>query len=146
MLRWRSINVPSLSLIEVCNRNSRAIFCSSSLNAKTFQQLEDDVVTKAGYLGKIRDFIAGRADGSWLMLEFSSLGFISKLFRTADLPMITEFLLMFYREKPVDWLLDLIFTVRYCNPEKSLKQCRQVISSQSNDLLRFMYFLFSDSQ
>uniref|UniRef100_A0A914X7M3 Alpha-1,3-mannosyl-glycoprotein 4-beta-N-acetylglucosaminyltransferase A n=1 Tax=Plectus sambesii TaxID=2011161 RepID=A0A914X7M3_9BILA len=94
-----------------------------------YMQLEDDVVTKVGYMGKVREFIASRTDGTWLMLEFSSLGFISKLFRTADLPMLTEFLLMFYREKPVDWLLDLVFTVRYCNPEKSVKQCRQTINN-----------------
>lgn len=40
------------------------------------------------------------------------------MFRTSDLPMITEFFLMFHKDKPVDWLLDHILWVKTCNPEK----------------------------
>jgi len=29
-----------------------------------------------------------------------------------------EFILMFYRDKPVDWLLDHLLYVKVCNPEK----------------------------
>jgi len=32
---------------------------------------------------------------------------------------------MFHKEKPADWLLDHIFYVRLCHPEKSPKQCQQ---------------------
>lgn len=39
---------------------------------------------------------------SWDMLEFSSLGFIGKLFRSEDLSRVVNFLLMFYKDKPVD--------------------------------------------
>lgn len=42
-----------------------------------------------------------------------------KMFRTSDLPMITEFFLMFHKDKPVDWLLDHILWVKICNPEKN---------------------------
>ena len=34
-----------------------------------------------------------------------------------------DFFLMFYRDKPVDWLLDHILWVKVCNPEKDAKHC-----------------------
>jgi len=50
-----------------------------------------------------------------MYLIFHILG---KLFRTSDLPMIVEFILMFHKDKPIDWLLDHILWVKVCNPEK----------------------------
>jgi len=32
--------------------------------------------------------------------------------------MIVEFILMFHKDKPIDWLLDHILWVKVCNPEK----------------------------
>lgn len=52
------------------------------------------------------------------MLEFSYLGFIGKLFKSTDLPLVVEFFLMFYKDKPIDWLLDHLLSVKVCNPEK----------------------------
>jgi alpha-1,3-mannosylglycoprotein beta-1,4-N-acetylglucosaminyltransferase A/B len=93
--------------------------------------LEDDVIAKPGYIDRIHEFIREKSDVHlpvWLMLEFSSLGFIGKLFKTSDIRLITQFILMFHRDKPVDWLLDLVFIVKYCSPEKPSKHCRQVIN------------------
>ena len=47
-------------------------------------QLEDDVIANPHYLKFILQKIEDQVD-SWFMLEFSSLGFIGKLFRTASL-------------------------------------------------------------
>lgn len=44
--------------------------------------------------------------------------FSGKLFRTSDLATLVEFILLFYKDKPVDWLLDHILWVKVCNPEK----------------------------
>jgi len=33
---------------------------------------------------------------------------------------------MFYRDKPVDWLLSHVFWVKYCSPEKTAKECNKV--------------------
>lgn len=41
-----------------------------------------------------------------------------KLFKSEDLPLIVEFFLMFYEDKPIDWLLDHLLWVKVCNPEK----------------------------
>ncbi|KAB1284121.1 hypothetical protein; 3-mannosyl-glycoprotein 4-beta-N-acetylglucosaminyltransferase B [Camelus dromedarius] len=41
-----------------------------------------------------------------MILEFSQLGFIGKMFKWLDLSLNVEFILMFCGDKPVDWLLD----------------------------------------
>lgn len=40
------------------------------------------------------------------------------MFKSADLPFVVEFFLMFYADKPIDWLLDHLLWVKVCNPEK----------------------------
>ena len=32
--------------------------------------------------------------------------------------MVVEFFLMFFKDKPIDWLLDHLLSVKICNPEK----------------------------
>uniref|UniRef100_A0A673IPR3 Alpha-1,3-mannosyl-glycoprotein 4-beta-N-acetylglucosaminyltransferase B-like n=1 Tax=Sinocyclocheilus rhinocerous TaxID=307959 RepID=A0A673IPR3_9TELE len=88
-----------------------------------YVQLEDDIIAKQGFFESMKKFIAYVLSEEWLFLEFSQLGFIGKLFRTSDLPMIVEFFLMFHKDKPIDWLLDHILWVKVCNPEKDSKHC-----------------------
>jgi hypothetical protein len=40
--------------------------------------------------------------------------------------MVIEFLLMFHRDKPIDWLLDHLLYVKVCNPEKDKVCCIDV--------------------
>ncbi|XP_061581925.1 alpha-1,3-mannosyl-glycoprotein 4-beta-N-acetylglucosaminyltransferase B-like [Cololabis saira] len=88
-----------------------------------YVQLEDDVIAKDGYYRDMKSFAHREASKEWLYAEFSQLGFIGKMFRTRDLPLVTEFFLMFHRDKPIDWLLDHILWVKVCNPEKDAKDC-----------------------
>uniref|UniRef100_G1KAS2 MGAT4 family member D n=2 Tax=Anolis carolinensis TaxID=28377 RepID=G1KAS2_ANOCA len=90
---------------------------------KFYLQLEDDVEAKPEYIEIIKDFIEQQKSQEWLVLEFSHLGFIGKLFRCRDLPLIVEFFLMFYQDKPIDWLLDHLLSVKVCHPEKDAKHC-----------------------
>ncbi|XP_047440825.1 alpha-1,3-mannosyl-glycoprotein 4-beta-N-acetylglucosaminyltransferase A-like isoform X2 [Mugil cephalus] len=90
-----------------------------------YVQLEDDVVAKANYYNDMKTFATQETSKPWLYLEFSQLGFIGKMFRTSDVPMIAEFFLMFHRDKPIDWLLDHILWVKVCNPEKDTKHCNE---------------------
>jgi alpha-1,3-mannosylglycoprotein beta-1,4-N-acetylglucosaminyltransferase A/B len=60
------------------------------------------------------------------LIKISSLGFIGKMFRSSDLPLIVQFILMFYKDKTVDWLLQHVFYVRYCSPELPIKECNKV--------------------
>lgn len=51
-------------------------------------------------------------------LSSVSLPLSGKMFQAPDLNLIVEFIFMFYKEKPIDWLLDHILWVKVCNPEK----------------------------
>ncbi|KAM6924025.1 alpha-1,3-mannosyl-glycoprotein 4-beta-N-acetylglucosaminyltransferase A-like [Xenentodon cancila] len=90
-----------------------------------YVQLEDDVIAKDGYYSDMKTFANREASRAWLYVEFSQLGFIGKMFRTHDLPLVAEFFLMFHKDKPIDWLLDHILWVKVCNPEKNEKDCTQ---------------------
>ncbi|KAI7801948.1 hypothetical protein IRJ41_018464, partial [Triplophysa rosa] len=60
-------------------------------------------------------------------------------FKSLDLPLIVEFILMFYKDKPIDWLLDHIMWVKVCNPEKDAKHCDR---QKANLRIRFKPSLF----
>ncbi|AWP11573.1 3-mannosyl-glycoprotein 4-beta-N-acetylglucosaminyltransferase B [Scophthalmus maximus] len=63
----------------------------------------------------------------------------SKMFKSSDLSLIVEFMLMFYKDKPIDWLLDHIMWVKVCNPEKDAKHCDR---QKANLRIRFKPSLF----
>lgn len=42
---------------------------------------------------------------TWATLEFSALGYIGKLYKSAHLPLLARFLFIFYQEMPCDWLM-----------------------------------------
>uniref|UniRef100_A0A2K5F2Z2 MGAT4 conserved region domain-containing protein n=1 Tax=Aotus nancymaae TaxID=37293 RepID=A0A2K5F2Z2_AOTNA len=50
-------------------------------------------------------------------------GNLGKLFRSEDLTHFVCFFLMFYKDKPIDWLLDDIFQVKLCDTGEDLKNC-----------------------
>uniref|UniRef100_A0A671K4X1 Alpha-1,3-mannosyl-glycoprotein 4-beta-N-acetylglucosaminyltransferase A n=1 Tax=Sinocyclocheilus anshuiensis TaxID=1608454 RepID=A0A671K4X1_9TELE len=94
-----------------------------------YVQLEDDIVAKPNYFATMKNFALQLATEDWMILEFSQLGFIGKMFQAPDLNLIVEFIFMFYKEKPIDWLLDHILWVKVCNPEKDAKHCARQKSS-----------------
>ncbi|XP_035182212.1 alpha-1,3-mannosyl-glycoprotein 4-beta-N-acetylglucosaminyltransferase-like protein MGAT4D isoform X1 [Oxyura jamaicensis] len=89
-----------------------------------YLQLEDDIIAKPDYIQSIKNFAVQQSQ-EWMILEFSQLGFIGKLFKSEDLPLIVEFFLMFYKDKPIDWLLDHLLWVKVCNPEKDAVHCEK---------------------
>lgn len=93
--------------------------------ARFYVQLEDDLIATPSYVNTIKTFALQQTENKWMILEYSSLGFIGKLFRSTDLPSIVEFFLMFYKDKPVDWLLDHILWVKVCSPDKDQAHCRR---------------------
>ncbi|KAI6079719.1 Alpha-1,3-mannosyl-glycoprotein 4-beta-N-acetylglucosaminyltransferase A [Aix galericulata] len=56
----------------------------------------------------------------------------SKMFQSPDITLIVEFIFMFYKEKPIDWLLDHILWVKVCNPEKDATE-ELVLSKETKD-------------
>ncbi|KAM6206098.1 alpha-1,3-mannosyl-glycoprotein 4-beta-N-acetylglucosaminyltransferase-like protein MGAT4D [Sarcoramphus papa] len=89
-----------------------------------YLQLEDDIIAKPDYIQSIKNFAAQQSQ-EWMILEFSQLGFIGKLFRSEDLPLIVEFFVMFYKDKPIDWLIDHLLWVKVCSPEKDAIHCEK---------------------
>ncbi|KAK0420367.1 hypothetical protein QR680_014638 [Steinernema hermaphroditum] len=88
--------------------------------SRYYVQLEDDISAAKGYISTMMQYADGKGT-DWLSCEFSKLGFIGKLFHIYDLPLIYRFILMFHADKPVDWLLDQLFEVKYCHHEE--KNC-----------------------
>ncbi|KAM4737984.1 alpha-1,3-mannosyl-glycoprotein 4-beta-N-acetylglucosaminyltransferase C [Anableps anableps] len=72
-----------------------------------YLQLEDDVFSAQNFLTTIRKHIEEQntKKGTWTMLEFSALGYIGKLYKSSDLPLLARFLFLFYQEMPCDWLM-----------------------------------------
>ncbi|XP_008586837.1 PREDICTED: alpha-1,3-mannosyl-glycoprotein 4-beta-N-acetylglucosaminyltransferase A, partial [Galeopterus variegatus] len=102
-------------------------------------QLEDDIIVKQNYFNTMKNFALQLSSEEWMILEFSQLGFIGKMFQAPDLTLIVEFIFMFYKEKPIDWLLDHILWVKVCNPEKDAKHCDR---QKANLRIRFRPSLF----
>ncbi|KAL4230383.1 hypothetical protein ACF0H5_010765 [Mactra antiquata] len=93
-----------------------------------YLQLEDDVVAKPGYISIMKTYADQQKSDDWVLLEFSALGFIGKMFKSSQIPVIVEFFLMFHKDKPIDWLLDHYLNVKVCSPEKDKKHCARMIS------------------
>lgn len=68
-----------------------------------YMQMEDDVTAVTGYYSAIFDFVKLHSDEPWVCLEFSSLGFIGKLYHSTDIGKLAEMLLMFNSSQPVDY-------------------------------------------
>jgi len=55
---------------------SNCIVTKSLVYDMILLQLEDDVITKPGYLTIMKDFVLNQKMTDWILLEFSHLGFI----------------------------------------------------------------------
>lgn len=58
-----------------------------------------------GYHRAIMDFVTVKRNEDWVSLTFSGFFIIGRLFKNAYLPRLSNFLVMFHREKPVDLLI-----------------------------------------
>lgn len=112
-------------------------------NSHLYIQLEDDLITWPGnqkfkycfrikflgYVSHILNFVALKSN--FFSCEFSQLGFIGKLFKISDLHLLTDSIFMFFKEKPVDWILSDLLNSLFCSPEKSC-------TKQINNVHRFI--------
>ncbi|XP_067381799.1 alpha-1,3-mannosyl-glycoprotein 4-beta-N-acetylglucosaminyltransferase C isoform X2 [Channa argus] len=81
------------------------IHYSASLG-RYYLQLEDDISCAKNFFTAIKRHIEEQdAKTTWSMLEFSPLGYIGKLYKSAHLPLLARFLFLFYQEMPCDWLM-----------------------------------------
>lgn len=95
---------------------------------KYYIQLEDDIQATPGYVTGMKEGILNNY-GDWFLLQFSTLGFIGRLFRSSDVPKVLEFLLMFFSSKPCDWLLEDFLRVKVCGHGDKWSLCVHKIKS-----------------
>nr|CAD7446937.1 unnamed protein product [Timema bartmani] len=88
--------------------------------ATFYVQLEDDILAKKNFISIMKNYALQKiAEKSpWFVLEFCQLGFIGKMFKCVELPWLVQFFLMFYNDKPVDWLLDHLISTKICSLDK----------------------------
>ena len=72
---------------------------------------------------KIKSFADENSSKNWLVIEFCKLGFIGKMFKITDLPIFIHFFIIFFKDKPVDWLLIDVIRTKVCSPEMDEKTC-----------------------
>ena len=60
-----------------------------------------------------------------MILEFSELGFIGKLFKSEDLQQFITHALLFFEDKPIDWIFQDFFKEKICAPTDDPKVCRK---------------------
>ncbi|XP_077302063.1 alpha-1,3-mannosyl-glycoprotein 4-beta-N-acetylglucosaminyltransferase a isoform X2 [Arctopsyche grandis] len=92
-----------------------------------YVQLEDDILAKHNFVTTMKNYaieITAKKQ-HWFVLDFCQLGFIGKMFKSAELPWAITFFQMFYNDKPVDWLLNYLIVTKICNQDKDSKQCKQ---------------------
>ena len=88
-----------------------------------YLQLEDDVVAEKNYIDKINNFIEKCSNSEWFMLQFSSLGFIGKLFRKSSLHTMVNFFLIYFRDLPCDYFLLYAMKTRVCPFDRPGSEC-----------------------
>jgi len=92
-----------------------------------YVQLEDDIVTKPDFVATMRDFALQKtvAHEPWMVIDFSELGFIGKMFSTSSLQLTIQFLLSFYNDKPGDMLLDSVIHTKVCVLDEDFEKCQK---------------------
>lgn len=72
-----------------------------------YLQLEDDVSCANNFFSHIRRRTEEQEAkmATWAVIEFSVLGYIGKLYKSVDAPLLARFLFLFYQEMPCDWLM-----------------------------------------
>lgn len=92
-----------------------------------YVQLEDDILTKPNFVATMRDFALEKsaAHEPWFVIDFCQLGFIGKMFSSSSLPILIQFLLSFYNDKPGDWLLDNVIQTKVCKLDDDYKKCQK---------------------
>uniref|UniRef100_A0A8C3YFM1 Alpha-1,3-mannosyl-glycoprotein 4-beta-N-acetylglucosaminyltransferase-like protein MGAT4E n=1 Tax=Catagonus wagneri TaxID=51154 RepID=A0A8C3YFM1_9CETA len=92
-----------------------------------FLLLDDNAFCAPSFVSHIQWKVDTAKSDPWVLLEFSNLGFLGKLLRDRDLPALAHFLLLFYREKPLDRLIPHFRTLR---AQKDPVLCRPLLFYQ----------------
>ena len=99
-IKWRSKQVLDFALL----------FLYASDKAEYHLQLEDDVISAPDYFTSIKAGLAKYKGKMWTVLSFSQIGFIGHFFKSEDLVKLSKYMVTFFDEQPVDWLVGSYMT------------------------------------
>ena len=137
-IKWRAKQNIDFAYLSFYSRNL----------SQYYIQLEDDVITASDYIDDIRKFISVQTK-PWFLLEFTYLGFIGKMFHSADLDRVAYYLLSFYDRMPGDLLLGQIRKImgqeKPIHSKKSLFQHIGKFSSLKDKLMPSLDRDFKDA-
>lgn len=109
------------------------LFAYSKNLSRYYIHIEDDVIAARNFVGEIKAYQSKLKTGTWFCIEFSTLGFIGKLFHSYDLEVVSNFLLLFKDEQPCDLLINhlkrIMLQPKDIRSTVGLFQHRGVISS-----------------
>ena len=128
------------------------LFHYSSNISDYYLQLEDDVLCASNFIQQIRNNVYKHNSitiHKWFMLEFSRLGFIGKLFRSSDLPFVSQVLLTYFDSQPGDLMLGKMLKLKNqpkpVHSKYSLFQHNGKFSSLKNKLMPVVDEYFKDA-
>ncbi|XP_043424082.1 alpha-1,3-mannosyl-glycoprotein 4-beta-N-acetylglucosaminyltransferase-like protein MGAT4E [Prionailurus bengalensis] len=120
------------------NRDHAFLMSFAAKLSEYFLLLEDSVLCAPNFITHIHWKVDTMRSDPWVLLEFSNMGFLGKLFHSRDLPLLAHFLLLFYKEKPLDRLIPHFRTLL---AQKNPILCRPFLFYH-----RFSYYTSNDSQ
>ena len=144
------MNIRSVLLLQVVD--FALMFLYAPNVSRYYIQIEDDVKCANGFVPSIERFLNGLVTHRrpWTIVDFSTLGFIGKLLRSSDLRTFAQFLLLFYQEQPVDYLLRAFrvavaqHEVVMCRPtlfqHVGLKSSLRLTAKDNDNTLKDKYF------
>nr|CAB3263806.1 alpha-1,3-mannosyl-glycoprotein 4-beta-N-acetylglucosaminyltransferase A-like [Phallusia mammillata] len=113
-VKWRSKEVLDAAYLMFVCRNK----------AKYYLMLEDDITALKGYISYLMEFAVEREKDEYIYLSLAKFNSIGKLFRTSTIPKWTSYLMTFYNNKPVDWLMSDYVNIVSCHPEMKPGDCQ----------------------
>ncbi|OWR43799.1 hypothetical protein KGM_203381 [Danaus plexippus plexippus] len=86
-----------------------------------YLMLEDDVTVKERFIEHMLDFAKAKTKSNpdWYVLEFCNIGGIGKLFKTSDLIYFMTYIQLFYKQMPIDWLLESYIADSSCSLDRA---------------------------
>ncbi|CAG9558105.1 unnamed protein product [Danaus chrysippus] len=86
-----------------------------------YLMLEDDITVKERFIEQILEFAKDKtiSNPDWYVLEFCNIGGIGKLFKTSDLIYFMTYIQLFYKQMPIDWLLESYIADSSCSLDRT---------------------------
>nr|XP_032527340.1 alpha-1,3-mannosyl-glycoprotein 4-beta-N-acetylglucosaminyltransferase A-like isoform X2 [Danaus plexippus plexippus] len=92
-----------------------------------YLSLRDDITVKYRFVEHIMDFIKTTSDTNphWYVLEFCNVRGVGKVFRTKSMVQFMTYIQIFYKNMPIDWLLNSYIANSSCSRNKTTETCKK---------------------